>query len=267
MMDSKTNETPNVIRCDVVAEGTACPPKVLPGYYAATPVTIGESKAALYEALSKAQGELQAACKDAVNPHFKSRYATLAAVWDVCRPVLAKHGLAVIQLPQVVYGETCEVGVRTILAHASGACLEATLTLRSRDSSPQAVGSALTYARRYALAAMVGVVADDDDDANEAQPQPTRWTPPAAPRQPPAPQRASTTTGPSRDILWQALAAIEEASEKPFAEAIQELAVISGKMTRRKKEFSAEEWKTLEAAYGAARKVVEGKEKDSADAE
>lgn len=118
----------------------------------------------LSAALAKAQGEITGALKDSANPFFKSKYADLASCWDACRVPLAKNGLAVIQVP-----ETTENGLTliTTLAHSSGQWIRGSLPVKPKDDTPQAMGSALTYARRYALTAFIGI-AQVDDDGNAA---------------------------------------------------------------------------------------------------
>jgi hypothetical protein len=118
----------------------------------------------LAAALSKAQGAIVGAVKDSANPFFKSSYADLASVWDACRDQLAANGLCVIQ---TVTASDTGVAVTTMLAHSSGQWVKDTLPLNPKDGSPQAVGSAITYGRRYALAAIAGV-AQIDDDGNAA---------------------------------------------------------------------------------------------------
>jgi len=127
-------------------------------------MTKSESIAKLAEALAKAQGEIKGALKDSSNPFFKSSYADLASVWDACRGPLSANGLAVIQTT-----DNRENGlvVETTLAHSSGEWVGGSLYIRPMKDDPQGVGSAITYARRYALAAMVGV-APEDDDGNAA---------------------------------------------------------------------------------------------------
>lgn len=120
-----------------------------------------ESIGNLALALAKAQGEMGAAAKDANNPHFKSRYADLASIMDACRAPLAKHGLAVSQLP--CRENDGSVGLTTILLHESGEFIGSSITARPAQESPQVLGSLLTYLRRYSLAAICGVVQDDDD--------------------------------------------------------------------------------------------------------
>jgi hypothetical protein len=123
-----------------------------------------ESINELSAALAKAQGEITGALKDSANPFFKSKYADLASCWDACRVPLAKNGLAVIQVP-----ETTEAGLTliTTLAHSSGQWIRGSLPVKPKDDTPQAMGSALTYARRYALTAFIGI-AQVDDDGNAA---------------------------------------------------------------------------------------------------
>lgn len=115
-------------------------------------------------ALSKAQAVIVGAVKDKTNPHFKQAYADLASVWDACRKPLTDHGLSVVQTAATEEGK---VGVTTILMHASGQWIQDTLLMRPTKDDPQGVGSCITYARRYALAAIVGV-APEDDDGNAA---------------------------------------------------------------------------------------------------
>ncbi len=120
-------------------------------------------------ALAKAQGEITGALKDSANPFFKSKYADLASCWDACRGPLAKNGLSVFQVPEMT-----DLGLTlvTTLAHSSGQWVRGSLPVHPKDDTPQAMGSALTYARRYALTAVVGI-AQVDDDGNAASARPT----------------------------------------------------------------------------------------------
>ena len=120
----------------------------------------------LAEALAKAQGDIEGATKDASNPAFKqgarvAAYATLASVWEACRKALSSNGLAVTQTTRG--GDLATVTVITTLLHASGQWMRSDLTMKPMAATPQGIGSAITYARRYALAAMVGVAPEDDD--------------------------------------------------------------------------------------------------------
>lgn len=114
-------------------------------------------------ALVAAMGELTNVPKTAANPYFKSKYAPLDAIVEATRPVLAKHGLAVQQTPVFRDGMA---GVVTIITHKAGHLEDSELLLPLKDQSPQGVGSAITYARRYALAAVLGLATEDDDDGN-----------------------------------------------------------------------------------------------------
>jgi hypothetical protein len=126
-----------------------------------------ESIGALAAALSKAQADITGALKDSSNPFFKSKYADLASCWDACRKQLAANNLAVIQTIYV-HWDSGQTMLSTKLAHSSGEWIRSDLPVLAKDLSPQAQGSGITYARRYALAAIVGL-AQVDDDAEAAQ--------------------------------------------------------------------------------------------------
>ena len=111
-------------------------------------------------ALAKAQGQIRGAIKDSENPFFKSNYADLEAVWAACREPLSKNELAVVQTTS---GDEGKVVVHTTLIHSSGQWIRGTLSVTPDKPTSQAVGSCLSYLRRYALAAMVGVYQVDDD--------------------------------------------------------------------------------------------------------
>jgi hypothetical protein len=124
----------------------------------------------LAKALAKAQGEIKPAEKDSINPHFKNRYADLASIWAACREALSSNGLSVLQLPVDTQPGYCTL--ETVLLHTSGEHISSTASIRLGQDTAQGYGSALTYLRRYALAALVGIVADDDDDGNATIPRP-----------------------------------------------------------------------------------------------
>lgn len=119
----------------------------------------------LAAALAKAQAAIKPAIKDSTNPHFRSKYADLGAVWAACRDALTSNGLSVVQMP--VNHQEGYAALRTMLLHASGQWLATTVSARLTKDDAQGLGSALTYLRRYSLAAVVGVVADEDDDGNK----------------------------------------------------------------------------------------------------
>lgn len=118
------------------------------------------------------QKDIKQPKKNRTNPHFKSKFADLEACFDSVRELLPKHGF---MLTQLVQGHpTVEAGtplLETRLYHASDCCITSEYPL-PKDATPQQMGSAITYARRYALCTMFGLVADDDDDGNAAQPTP-----------------------------------------------------------------------------------------------
>ena len=129
-----------------------------------------ESIANLAKALSIVQGKLTYAKKDSANPFFKSKYADLESVWDACRDLLSANGLAVVQLPGEYFEGT--MALTTIITHSSGEWISQQMSLPVTKPDAQGAGSALTYMRRYALAAVVGVVqADDDGNAASAPKQ------------------------------------------------------------------------------------------------
>jgi len=129
-----------------------------------------ESIAKLATALSIVQGKLTYAKKDSANPFFKSKYADLESVWDACRDLLSANGLAVVQLPGEYFEGT--MALTTIITHSSGEWISQQMSLPVTKPDAQGAGSALTYMRRYALAAVVGVVqADDDGNAASAPKQ------------------------------------------------------------------------------------------------
>ena len=118
----------------------------------------------LFGALAKAQMEMEMAKQEATNPFFKSSYADLAAIVRASRPYLAKNGLCVIQ--KVVPNGMGEY-LHTVLGHVSGQFMESKMKINPPKNDIQTVGSYITYLRRYCYAAMVGVVASDEDDDGE----------------------------------------------------------------------------------------------------
>ena len=122
--------------------------------------------AELSAALCKAQGAMTGAVKDSTNPFFKSKYADLSAVWDDVREPFANNGISVVQMP---CGGVGSVTVITQLTHDSGQWMRSRLTMVPVKHDPQGIGSCITYARRYALAAMAGVYQIDDDGNTASQ--------------------------------------------------------------------------------------------------
>lgn len=120
-----------------------------------------ESIAALAAALAKAQGQFDHAKKDVKNEFFKSKYADLASVIDAAKKPLSDNGLSVCQVCETT--ESGDIRLETILMHSSGEFISGSYPIRPVKSDPQAYGSAITYARRYAFSAITGIAADDDD--------------------------------------------------------------------------------------------------------
>ena len=117
-------------------------------------------------ALSKAQGEMKNAFLNKVNPHFKSKYADLACIRDAVTPALSKHGIAVVQGTEISGTQMGHLIVFTRLVHSSGQWVESEFPVAI--DKPQAMGSGITYGRRYTLSAITNIAADEDDDANAA---------------------------------------------------------------------------------------------------
>lgn len=115
----------------------------------------------LAKSLAIVQGSITHAVKDSMNPHLKNKYADLASVWEACRKQLAENGLSIAQLPDGLE-DNCLI-LDTTMFHTSGQWISSRIKMPMPKQDPQGYGSALTYARRYALAAMVGVYQDDDD--------------------------------------------------------------------------------------------------------
>lgn len=128
----------------------------------------------LAAALAKAQAEFRGAEEDKVNPHFKSKYSSLNSLWAACREGLSKNGLSVVQ---TLDGDE-RLNLTTTLMHSSGQWIKSVLPVVYQRVAPQVLGSAITYAKRYALSAIVGISSGDDDDGNSAQEQAKRSPPP-----------------------------------------------------------------------------------------
>lgn len=129
-------------------------------------VNKSESIKNLAVALTKFNGEVSKIAKDANNPFFKNKYATLDTIIDEIRPILQKNGLSIMQIPG---GDGENVVMKTLLIHESGEWIESEpLIMKPVKNDPQAVGSCMTYARRYSLAAFLSLNTGEDDDGNKA---------------------------------------------------------------------------------------------------
>lgn len=143
-----------------------------------------DSIAKLTAAIVEAQKEVQVVEKSAENPFFKSKYADLPAIVKEYQRVFPKHGLAVVQ---IVEGK----GLRTTITHTSGEWMSGLAELLVAKQDPQGLGSAITYMRRYALAAICGIVSsEDDDDGNAGSHKDTAHPPKSEPRPSDGPYKA-----------------------------------------------------------------------------
>ena len=162
-----------------------------------------ESIETLAAALAKAQGIIANPAFDAVNPHFKNRYATLGAHIDAVRGAFPANGLSVVQAIETP--ERDRVSLTTRILHSSGQWIESTVSA-STGAKVQEIGSTVTYLRRYALAAIVGIVGEEDDDG-ESDRSTRERAPAARPAAAPAPRpsggaaslTARLATPPARD--------------------------------------------------------------------
>jgi hypothetical protein len=118
----------------------------------------------LFTALAKAQSEFDIAGNNSVNPHFRHKYASLADLVKASRPALCKHGLSVIQ--RIVHDNAVTI-LESILGHASGQFISSSFIINPIKTDIQSLGSYLTYLRRYAYAALVGVISQNEDDDGE----------------------------------------------------------------------------------------------------
>jgi hypothetical protein len=121
---------------------------------------------AISKALAAAQAEMKNPAFDSSNPHFRNKFASLAAIRNAVVPVFSKHGLSVMQeLSTTDNGVAC----LTVVQHESGQWFEfGPLVMPATKPDAQGYGSAGTYCRRYALQSVVAIVGDEDDDGNEA---------------------------------------------------------------------------------------------------
>lgn len=126
----------------------------------------------LVEAIVTAQLKMVPASKDHTNPFFNSKYADLPTCWEAVEP-FREAGIAIVQSP--MEGPDGYICLDTQLSHKSGQWMRSRLKMHVAKNDPQGYGSAITYARRYALGCMTGLVTEEDDDGNAAsQPQPVQ---------------------------------------------------------------------------------------------
>jgi len=125
-------------------------------------------------ALSKAQAAIKGAVEDSTNPHFRSKYASLQSYIDAAREPLTNNGLAITQLLTDVNCESMNlVTIETVMMHSSGQWISSTFSVPVSKADAQGFGSAVTYARRYSYAAIVGIAPVDDDGTQAVAVAPT----------------------------------------------------------------------------------------------
>jgi hypothetical protein len=184
-----------------------------------------ESILKLLAAFAQAQGEIGNAHKDAKNPHFGSQYADLASVVDAIRPAASKHGLAFLQHGTLVEGNRLQLITRIV--HESGEWLEDEMLMPVAKVDPQGFGSAMTYARRYALQAIFGVApAEDDGNAATGVQQKQQYSSPAKPAYNSNSKPAYTP--PAKPATPAAFPAAQAAPAKPELPAQDKQAVLDG---------------------------------------
>jgi hypothetical protein len=218
-------------------------------------------------ALAKAQAKIRNAEKTAENPGFKrgnraSTYADLASIWDACREHLTANGIAVVQGPKT---EGPMVSVETMLVHSSGQWFKDNLTAAAASAGAQHVGSAITYLRRYALAAMVGVApADDDGEAAMGRDTPAGRPEPATRAESvKAKVAAKVGNGGTHPVPGDSIARRADLFSRmremgiPGAKMAEQLGEWLGHVVDKSTEFSSEDWSRADAAITQARAAAE----------
>lgn len=164
-----------------------------------------------YSAFVAAQKEFSPALKTSTNPHFKNRYADLAACVEAVMTAMNNHGLAVMQRPLL---DMTGITIHTVFLHESGEEIDGgTLHVPASKNDAQGYGSAATYCRRYGLMAACGI-APEDDDGNAASKAPARQERPAAPVIDVKPWIASLEATTSLEALKAAFSAAWTATNK-----------------------------------------------------
>lgn len=233
-----------------------------------------------------AQAEMVGALKSSTNPFYHSEYADLSSVWKACRGPLTSHGLSVVQLP-VTAGDGQSVALVTLLLHKSGQWIRSECSATPKDSGAQAMGSVMTYLRRYALAGVGIPQVDDDGEAGEHTRTPpqvspvtkTKTPPPVATR--PVPTSAvsgaasmgwpdsdlepGSLDGPGLDDSGVLVTAFTRAVSKPGAAKIWSAGFVTLSDGSEGGSFDEEVIKTLERAFHTQQPVVYSSEPSKRD--
>lgn len=168
-----------------------------------------ETLGGLAAALVKANREIKSITRDAVNPHFKSTFASLDAILAEVRPILAKHGLALMQGANSPHtdeaGRVTAFTVETMLLHESGEWVQSSVVMPLGKHDPQGAGAACSYGRRYGVSALLSLATDQDQDGNDAMPTPKERAQEYVQSLQSAPRSATTattaTTGPLAETV------------------------------------------------------------------
>jgi len=218
------------------------------------------SIAALAKGLSSAQKDFPPIPRTCDNPYFKSKYADLATIIEKTKDTLSKNGLSVTQL---VMGDK----IYTILMHESGEWVRSEINIKAIKSDPQAQGSAITYARRYAVSAILNVASEDDDDANaHSQSKAQTAPPPPTKQQVEPPNIEPPPPEPPQEQIPTSLCSLSRARNRIIKQVMEEhenneqaartfVLVNTGKASS--KELTIENIKTLEIALAALKAATE----------
>lgn len=192
-----------------------------------------ETISKLAVALVAAQSEMKDPAFDAINPHFKNRYASLKSVKNAVLPVLNRHGIAAPQFP--ISKDNGEVGCETLLQHVSGEWMSREFTVKPTKQDAQGAGSALTYTRRYSLQSVAGVVADEDDDANGAAQKPSEPSGFITPEQVKEISHLIAETDSDNELFWKFAGAetVDTIPTKNYGKVVKSL---QAKAAKQKKE-------------------------------
>jgi hypothetical protein len=164
-------------------------------------------------ALAKAQGEVKNPSFNRVNPHFKSKYADLGEVLGVVRPALSKNGISIMQMTDVT---DTGIVLHTRLTHESGQWIEGVYPV-SPMGTHQQMGASLTYAKRQALSAIVGVAGEDDTDGEDTKDVDTKGVKPKA--APPKKEMVKLSGEDSAKMLHQMADELENCKTKQDLQA------------------------------------------------
>lgn len=190
-------------------------------------MNVTDDRKELFLALSRAQGEFTTVEKNAKNPHFNSKFAPLDSIIEMIRPILPKHGLSVVQftdLPESGGG----VIIETVITHESGQYISGKLYMPTVKQDPQGYGSAISYGRRYALGAALGIVSDEDVDGNQGE-APKRQQA-AKPAQQQKPQgKPVEEPSKARETLLETLASHYNGNVDEMADALRHYSSFEGK--------------------------------------